>query len=300
MDWKNEFCTESDLGTVAANSNFSTGKREIRVKEAMIITTDSHPFVHPTAIIDPSAQIDPTVTIGAYSIIGPQVTIGANCIIGPHVVISRWTRMGARNRIFQFATIGEDCQDLKYGGEETWLEIGNDNTIRESCTFHRGTTQDRGLTKVGNNNLFMVNTHIAHDCMIGDGCVFANNVGIAGHVKVGDSVIVGGNSGIHQFCRLDAYSMVGGASLIVKDVPAYVMVSGNPSRAHGMNFEGMRRRGSSAETISALKQAFKIVYRQGLTTDQAIEALMSDILPQHQEVQLLIDSLQSSSRGITR
>lgn len=266
----------------------------------MTITADSHPFIHPTAIIDSNAQIDRTVTIGAYSIIGPQVTIGPDCIIGPHVVIGRWTRIGARNRIFQFATIGEDCQDLKHLGEETWLEIGNDNTIRESCTLHRGTMQDQGLTKVGNHNLFMVNTHVAHDCIIGNGCVFANNVGIAGHVKVGDSVIVGGNTGIHQFCRLDSYSMVGGASLIVKDVPAYVMVSGNPSKAHGMNFEGMRRRGTSSETISALKIAFKIVYRQGLTTEQAIATLISDILPQHPEVQLLIDSLQSSSRGITR
>jgi UDP-N-acetylglucosamine acyltransferase len=257
-------------------------------------------LIHPTAMIDPTAQIDPSVTIGPYSIIGPHVTIGANCHIGPHVVISRWTRIGERNRIFQFATIGEDCQDLKYHGEETWLEIGNDNVIRESCTFHRGTTQDQGLTKVGDHNLFMVNTHIAHDCLIGNGCVFANNVGIAGHVKVGDSVIVGGNSGIHQFCRLDSYSMIGGASLIVKDVPAYVMASGNPSKAHGMNFEGMRRRGWSSETISALKQAFKIVYRQGLTKEQAIVALVEDVLPQHPEVQLLIDSLQRSDRGITR
>lgn len=269
-------------------------------KTTMIIDANSHPLIHPTAIIDPTAQIDPSVTIGAYSIVGPEVTIGADCNIGPHVVISRWTRIGARNRIFQFATIGEDCQDLKYHGEETWLEIGNDNVIRESCTFHRGTTQDEGWTRVGDNNLFMVNTHVAHDCMIGSGCVFANNVGIAGHVKVGDSVIVGGNSGIHQFCRLDSYSMVGGASLIVKDVPAYVMASGNPSKAHGMNFEGMRRRGWSSETITALKHAFKIVYRQGLTKEQAIVALTDDILPQHPEVQLLIDSLKRSDRGITR
>jgi UDP-N-acetylglucosamine acyltransferase len=270
------------------------------VKSAIVLSTESHPLIHPTAMIDPSAQIDPSVTIGPYSIIGPHVTIGAECHIGPHVVISRWTRIGARNRIFQFATIGEDCQDLKYRGEETWLEIGNDNVIRESCTFHRGTTQDEGLTKVGDHNLFMVNTHVAHDCMIGNSCVFANNVGIAGHVKIGDSVIVGGNSGIHQFCRLDSYSMVGGASLIVKDVPAYVMASGNPSKAHGMNFEGMRRRGWSSETITALKQAFKIVYRQGLTKEQAIVALIDVILPQHPEVQLLIDSLQRSDRGITR
>jgi len=280
--------------------SFASGHTSDVSPRTQVIDAKSHPLIHPTAIIDPTAKIDPSVTIGPYSIIGPDVTIGADNHIGPHVVISRWTRIGARNLIFQFATIGEDCQDLKYLGEETWLEIGDDNVIRESCTFHRGTIQDEGLTKVGNNNLFMVNTHVAHDCVIGSGCVFANNVGIAGHVKIGDSVIVGGNSGIHQFCRLDSYSMVGGASLIVKDVPAYVMASGNPSKAHGMNFEGMRRRGWSSETISALKQAFKIVYRQGLTKEQAILALIEDILPQHPEVQLLVDSLQRSDRGITR
>ncbi len=280
--------------------SFASGHTPDVSPRTQVIDATSHPLIHPTAIIDPSAQIDPSTTIGPYSIVGPDVMIGADNHIGPHVVISRWTRIGARNRIFQFATIGEDCQDLKYLGEETWLEVGDDNVIRESCTFHRGTIQDEGLTKVGNNNLFMVNTHVAHDCVIGSGCVFANNVGIAGHVKIGDSVIVGGNSGIHQFCRLDSYSMVGGASLIVKDVPAYVMASGNPSKAHGMNFEGMRRRGWSSETITALKHAFKIVYRQGLTKEQAIVALIEDILPQHPEVQLLIDSLQRSDRGITR
>ena len=275
-------------------------RRTNHAKTTMSIDTTSHPFIHPTAIIDPTAQIDPSVSIGPYSIVGPQVTIDAGCVIGPHVVISRWTRIGARNRIFQFATIGEDCQDLKYQGEETWLEIGDDNVIRESCTIHRGTTQDEGLTKIGNHNLLMVNTHVAHDCVIGSHCVFANNVGIAGHVKIGDTVIVGGNSGIHQFCRLDSYSMVGGASLILKDVPAYVMVSGNPAKAHGMNFEGMRRRGWPSETITALKQAFKVVYRQGLTKEQAIVELTRDILPKHPEVQLLIDSLVRSDRGITR
>jgi UDP-N-acetylglucosamine acyltransferase len=294
------FSSDQTLEVLSQSQTSVRAKGKGQVKTTMVMSKESHPLIHPTAMIDPTAQIDPSVTIGPYSIVGPHVTIGEDCHIGPHVVITRWTRIGARNRIFQFATVGEDCQDLKYLGEETWLEIGNDNVIRESCTFHRGTTQDQGLTKVGDKNLFMVNTHIAHDCIIGNGCVFANNVGIAGHVKVGDSVIVGGNSGIHQFCRLDSYSMVGGASLIVKDVPAYVMASGNPSKAHGMNFEGMRRRGWSSETITALKHAFKIVYRQGLTKEQAIVALIEDILPKHPEVQLLIDSLQSSDRGITR
>jgi UDP-N-acetylglucosamine acyltransferase len=256
--------------------------------------------IHPTALIDPSAQIDPSVRIGPYSIIGPQVSIGAETVIGPHVVVDGFTRIGQRNRIFQFASIGAECQDLKYAGEETWLEIGDDNTIREACSLHRGTAQDHGITRIGNHNLLMVNTHIAHDCVVGDHCILANNVGVAGHVQIGDWVIVGGNSGIHQFCRLDAYSMVGGGSLILKDVPAYVMVSGNPSAAHGMNYEGMRRRGWSKETINALRLAFKAVYRQGLTTVQAIEVLSQELLPQHPQVQLLIDSLQQSTRGIVR
>lgn len=257
-------------------------------------------LIHPTALIDPSAQIDPSVRIGPYSIIGPQVSIGAETVIGPHVVVDSFTRIGQRNRIFQFASIGAECQDLKYAGEETWLEIGDDNTIREACSLHRGTAQDQGITRIGNHNLLMVNTHIAHDCVVGDHCILANNVGVAGHVQIGDWVIVGGNSGIHQFCRLDAYSMVGGGSLILKDVPAYVMVSGNPSAAHGMNYEGMRRRGWSKETINALRLAFKAVYRQGLTTVQAIEVLSQELLPQHPQVQLLIDSLQQSTRGIVR
>ncbi|MEY2863879.1 MAG: hypothetical protein RLY58_1586 [Pseudomonadota bacterium] len=257
-------------------------------------------LIHPTALIDPSAQIDPSVRIGPYSIIGPQVSIGAETVIGPHVVVDGFTRIGQRNRIFQFASIGAECQDLKYAGEETWLEIGDDNTIREACSLHRGTAQDHGITRIGNHNLLMVNTHIAHDCVVGDHCILANNVGVAGHVQIGDWVIVGGNSGIHQFCRLDAYSMVGGGSLILKDVPAYVMVSGNPSAAHGINYEGMRRRGWSKETINALRLAFKAVYRQGLTTVQAIEVLSQELLPQHPQVQLLIDSLQQSTRGIVR
>lgn len=258
------------------------------------------PNIHPTAIIDPSAVIDPSVKIGAYSIIGPQVTIGADTVIAPHVVVDGWTRIGQRNRIFQFASIGAQCQDLKYQGEETWLDIGDDNSIREACSLHRGTAQDGGLTKIGSHNLLMVNTHIAHDCVVGNHCILANNVGVAGHVHIGDWVILGGNSGVHQFCRIDAFSMVGGGSVILKDVPAYVMVSGNPASAHGMNYEGMRRRGWSSATINALRLAFKVVYRQNLTTAQAITQLTTEFLPNHPEVQLLIDSLQQSKRGIVR
>lgn len=256
--------------------------------------------IHPTAIIHPSAQIAADVQIGAYSIIGEQVSIASGTQILSHVVVAGFTRIGKNNQIFQFASVGERCQDLKYQGEETWLEIGDNNIIREHCTLHRGTVQDQGITKVGSHNLLMVNTHIAHDCIIGNHNIIANNVGIAGHVHVGDHVIIGGNSGIHQFCRIDSYSMIGGASLIVKDVPAFIMASGNPAHAHGMNYEGMRRKGWSKETIEGLRQAYKILYRSNLTTQEAIVQISEQILPTVPEAKLLLDSLQQSQRGIVR
>lgn len=257
-------------------------------------------LIHPTAIIDSSAVIAADVQIGPYCIIGPQVTIGEGTKLHAHVVVGGYTRIGKNNEIFQFASVGEVCQDLKYAGEETWLEIGDHNSIREHCSLHRGTVQDQSLTKIGSYNLLMVNTHIAHDCVIGDHNIFANNAGIAGHVHIGDYVVVGGNSGIHQFCKIDSYSMIGGASLILKDVPAYVMVSGNPAHAFAMNVEGMRRKGWSKNVIQALRQAFKLIYKDGLTTEQAIQQIRTVILPEVPEVQLLIDSLEQSKRGIVR
>ena len=257
-------------------------------------------LIHPTAIVDSSAVIAPDVQIGPYSIIGPNVTIGSGTKIHSHVVVAGYTRIGEHNEIFQFASVGEICQDLKYQGEETWLEIGDHNKIREHCSLHRGTVQDKGLTQVGSHNLLMVNTHIAHDCLIGDHNIFANNVGVAGHVHVGDFVIVGGNSGIHQFCKINSYSMVGGASLIVKDVPAYVMASGNPAHAFGMNVEGMRRKGWSNQVILGLKEAFKLLYKANLTTEQAIAQIRENILPNVAEAQLLVDSVVNSERGIVR
>ena len=257
-------------------------------------------FIHPTAIIDASAVIAADAKIGPYCIIGPNVTIGAGTQLHSHVVVGGYTRIGEHNEIFQFASVGEVCQDLKYAGEETWLEIGDHNKIREHCSLHRGTVQDHGITKIGSHNLLMVNTHIAHDCVVGDHNIFANNVGVADHVHVGDYVIVGGNSGIHQFCKIDSYSMIGGASLIVKDVPAYVMVSGNPAHAFAMNVEGMRRKGWSKNVIQGLRTAFKLIYKEGLTTEQALERIRAEILPEVAEVQLLIDSLEQSERGIVR
>lgn len=256
--------------------------------------------IHPTALISPSAQIDETAIIGPYCIVGDEVMIGAYTTLHRHVVVSRLTRIGSHNQFYQFASIGEDPQDLKYAGERTWLEIGDHNTIREACSLHRGTAQDGGLTKIGSHNLLMVNTHIAHDCLIGDHNVLANNVGIAGHVTIGNHTIIGGNSGIHQFCTVDDYSLIGGASLILKDVAAFTMVSGNPAKAHGLNVEGMRRKDWPKYTIDTLRQAYRMIFRSGLTTAQALEVLKQELLPKEPKIQLLIDSLEKSGRGVVR
>lgn len=255
-------------------------------------------MIHPTAIIDPAAVLGEGVQVGPWSVIGPDVEIGSGTTIASHVVIQGPTRIGRNNRIFQFASVGAECQDKKYRGEPTRLEIGDDNVIREHVTIHRGTIQDNSLTRIGDRNLLMVGVHVAHDCMIGNDNIFANTTGIAGHVHIGDGVILGGMTGVHQFCKIGSYAMSAGCSLIVKDIPAYVMVGGNPASARSMNFEGMKRRGWSAETISGLRQAYKTVYRQGLTLEQAIAELES--MPAAFELQLFIDSLRASERGITR
>lgn len=255
--------------------------------------------IHPTAIVDGRAELADDVEVGPYSIIGPNVVIGAGTVLGPHVVVTGPTTIGQRNRIFQFASVGSDCQDKKYKGEPTRLVIGDDNVIRESCTLHRGTTQDQGLTKIGSRNLLMVNTHVAHDVVIGDDNIFANNVGIAGHVLIGNGVIIGGNSGIHQFCHIGSFAMLAGGTTLFKDVPAYVMAAGNPAVARGMNYEGMKRRGWSSQTINTLRRAYKVVFRDGLTLEQAIpqlEAMLVDAV----ELQPFIDSLKQSTRGIAR
>ena len=255
--------------------------------------------IHPTAIIDESAIIDDSAIIGPYCIIGKNSKIGAHTVLRSHVIIGENTTIGAHNDIYQFASVGENPQDLKYAGEATYLEIGDHNRIREACTIHRGTAQDQGVTRIGNQNLFMVNVHIAHDCMVGDHNVLANNVGVAGHAYIGNHVIIGGQSGVHQFCRIDDYSMIGGASLIVKDVAAYVTVSGNPAKAHGINKEGMRRKGWSQETIKALDEAYRLVFRSGLLRDEAVTEL-NKLVEAEPKVQLLIDSITNSKSGLVR
>ncbi|MEH6824851.1 MAG: acyl-ACP--UDP-N-acetylglucosamine O-acyltransferase [Motiliproteus sp.] len=251
------------------------------------------------AIIDPSAQIAEDVEIGPWTLIGAGVEIGSGCRIASHVVIKGPTRIGNNNQIFQFASVGEACQDKKYRDEPTQLIIGDNNVIRESCTLHRGTIQDQGITRIGSNNLLMVNVHVAHDCQVGDNIILANNVALAGHVWVGDYAIVGGQTGVHQFCHIGAHSMCGAASMLAQDLPAYVMAAGNTATPHGINAEGLKRRGFSPEAIRALKQAYKLVYRKRLKLDQAL-AELELLQQQFPEVALLTQSLRDSSRGIIR
>ena len=256
-------------------------------------------MIDSSARIDPSAKIADDVVIGPWSIIGPNVEIDEGTEVASHVVIKGPTRIGKNNRIFQFATIGEETPDLKYKGEDTRLIIGDANVIREGVTIHRGTVQDRGETVIGSNNLLMAYVHIAHDSIVGDHTIFANNASLAGHVTVNDWVILGGYTLVHQFCQLGAHSFTGMGTAVGKDIPAYVTVNGSPAQVYGINSEGLRRRNFSSEAIAAIKRAYKVVYRQGLTTEQAIEALQP-MIAEFPEVQLLEDSLRNSTRGIVR
>jgi UDP-N-acetylglucosamine acyltransferase len=255
-------------------------------------------LIHPTALIDPSARLADDVEVGPFSVIGADVEVGTGSRIGPHVVVKGPTVLGARTRIFQFASVGEDCQDKKYAGEPTRLVMGDDNVVREGATLHRGTVQDRGETTIGSRNLFMAYVHVGHDCVIGDDCVLANQVTLAGHVTLGDFVIIGGLSAIHQFCRFGAHAMAGGGSIITKDTPAYVMINGNPAQVHGLNLVGLRRRGFSAEAIRALGEAYKLVYRQGLTTEQALHQIRERFALL--ETEAFAASIEASRRGIIR
>ena len=257
-------------------------------------------LIHPTAIVDPKAELDSDVEIGPFCIVGPDVQIGAGTVLKSHVVVNGHTTIGKSNEIYQFASVGEANQDKKYKGEPTQLIIGDDNVIRENATIHRGTVQDQGVTKIGSGNLFMASTHVGHDCVVGDNNILANYAALAGHVKVGDSVILGGYTGIHQFCQVNSYSMCGMGSMVTKDVPRYVMVSGDPAKAHGMNFEGMRRRGMPAEVIKALRSAYKMVYIKGMPLEQALSEIESSDIVKVQEVADFVRSIRQSNRGIVR
>lgn len=257
------------------------------------------PAIHPTALIHPAARLGAKVSVGAYSIIGEHVEIGAGTHIGPHAVITGHTRIGENNRIFQFVSLGEEPQDKKYAGEPTRLEIGDNNVIREFCTFNTGTVQDAGVTRIGNDNWVMAYVHVAHDCVIGDHCIFANNASLAGHVSVQDYAILGGFTGVHQFCRVGAHVITGIASVIRQDIPPYFTVAGSPAAPHGINSEGLKRRGYSAEALSAIKRAYKTLYKSGLGLSEAQSAIATEA-EAHHELKLLADFLAVSGRGIIR
>ncbi|WP_435219570.1 acyl-ACP--UDP-N-acetylglucosamine O-acyltransferase [Luminiphilus sp. nBUS_07] len=256
-------------------------------------------MIHPTAIIDAKAEISDSVTVGPYVVIGPDVKIGPETVIEPHVVIRGPTTIGARNHIYQFSTVGEATPDLKYHDEPTELLIGNDNIIRENVTIHRGTVQDRGITQLGDHNLIMAYVHVGHDSVVGNNTILVNNTALAGHVVVGDWAILSGYTLVHQFCKIGAHSFSGMGTAIGKDVPAFVTVAGSPAEAKTINSEGLRRRGFSSHTVAELRRAYKIIYRQGLTLDSAVQRL-EGMVKETPELQMLVDSLINSERGIVR
>lgn len=256
-------------------------------------------MIHPTALVAPGAKLAEGVSIGPYTVIGEHVEIGAGTSIGAHAVITGDTRIGAHNRIFHFVSLGEVPQDKKYANEPTRLEIGDHNVIREFCTFNTGTVQDRGVTRIGSHNWIMAYVHIAHDCVVGDQTIFANNASLAGHVEIGDWAILGGFTGVHQFCKIGAHVMTGISSVVVKDIPPYVLAAGQPAAPHGLNSEGLKRRGFSAEALSALKGAYKILYRAGNTLAEA-QAKLAIEAENHPEVRVLVEFLKRAERGIIR
>lgn len=256
-------------------------------------------MIDPRAIVDPGAQLGENVSVGPWSVVGPDVVLGDGCVVESHVVLKGPTTLGKNNRIFQFASVGEDTPDLKYRGEPTTLVMGDNNVVREGVTIHRGTVTGRSETRIGHGNLIMAYAHVGHDSVIGDNCILVNNSALAGHVHIGDWAILGGFTLVHQFCHIGSHCFTGMGSVIGKDVPAYIMVNGNPAAAKSINREGLRRRHFSREQIAAISTAYKVLYRQGLTTDEALAALAE--LAQSQDcIQLLIDSVRSASRGIVR
>ena len=261
------------------------------------------PQIHPTALIDPRAELDSSVEVGPYAVIGPRVRIGAGTVVGAHCVIDGHTTLGRDNRIFPFASIGGAPQDKKYAGEPTRLSIGDGNTIREYVTINTGTVQDEGETRLGDDNWIMAYVHIAHDCRLGSHIILANAVQLAGHVHLGDWVFLGGLTGVHQFVRVGAHAMTAFQTRLAQDLPPFVTAGGNPAEAQSINAEGLRRRGFSAERITLIKQMYRLLYRKGLTLDAAreqIEALRGELADADADIALMQDFLATASRGIVR
>ena len=261
------------------------------------------PRIHSTALVDRRSELADDVEVGPYSIVDARVRIGAGTVLGPHVVISGRTTIGRGNRFFPFCSIGGAPQDKKYAGEDTELVIGDGNTVRECCTISLGTAQGGGVTRIGSDNWIMAYAHIAHDCVVGDHTILANNATLAGHVTVGDWVVIGGLSAVHQFCSVGPHAMAGGGSIVLRDIPPYVMCNGNPAEPHGINTEGLKRRGFEADTINLLRRAYKTLYKEGMTTVEAVSALAS-MVAEHPAsagaIGLLKDFVSNSQRGIIR
>ena len=257
------------------------------------------PAIHPTALVDAGARLADDVAIGPYSIVGPDVSLGPGTRIGPHAVITGRTSIGARNRVFQFASVGEIPQDRTYGGEPTSTVLGDDHVVREFVSIHAGTAQDRATTTIGNGNLFLAYTHVAHDCVVGNYTTFSNNAQIAGHVTIGDFVVLGAYAGVHQFCHIGAHAMLAAGAIVLQDVPPYVTAAGYPAKPAGTNSEGLRRRGYSAEDIATVRRAYRTLYRAGLSLEEARETLGLEAQA-HPVVAPRVTFLAESRRGIVR
>ena len=256
-------------------------------------------LIDPRAAIAEGAKLAPDVEVGAYAIIGPDVEIGPGCRIGPHAVVTGWTRLGANNRVFQFASIGDAPQDKKYKGEPTRVEIGEGNVFREYVTVNRGTTHDKAITRIGNDNLFMASSHVAHDCIVGSHCVFANLATLGGHVEVDDHVILAGFTGVHQFCKIGAHAFIANNTAVTRDVPPYVMAVGHPAEPHSINGTGIARRGFTVEQVRNIKNAYKTLYRSDLPLDQAI-AKITEAAKSQPELQAFVDFFPRSNRSLIR
>lgn len=256
-------------------------------------------MIDPSAVIDSSAKVGAGVTVGPYAVVGADVEIGDGTSIGPHVVVEGPTTIGENNRIYQFASVGEAPQDKKYNGEPTRLVIGDNNTIREFCTINRGTVQGGGVTQIGDDNWIMAYCHIAHDCVVGDRTVFANCASIAGHVEVGDNAILGGFTVVHQFCKIGTFSITAMGTILLKDLPPFVRASGNTAEPNGINVEGLKRAEVSSEEITALKRAYKLLYKSNLRVPEAVEH-MAPLAEQSTRVAAFIDFLKHAERGVIR
>jgi UDP-N-acetylglucosamine acyltransferase len=255
--------------------------------------------IDPRAVVSPEARLAPDVTVGPFTVIGPGVEIGARTIVGPHAVINGPTTIGADNHVFQFASIGDAPQDKKYRGEPTGLVIGERNVFREYCTVNRGTTHDKGVTRIGSDNLFMAYSHVAHDCVVGDNTVFANCATLGGHVEIGDWVILGGLSAVHQFCKVGAHAFLAGGAMVRRDVPPYVIVLGDPAAPQSVNSEGLKRRGFTEEQIRGIREAYRILYRSDLKLGEALERLEPQAR-ERPELRAFVDFIQASTRSIAR